>query len=122
MKKLLIIFFVACSALGSDTISVSNGVVQVALHNIQMRGTTNLVVTGTLNPDATGIYVMLQQGVYRRADGALWWDYYSGSEYQIYNTTYLAGYWKRISSSPTGTYSAVGGVTGTPVVVYGVYP
>jgi len=77
---------------------------------------TNLSVSGTLNPDFTGIYVVDVAGA-SWTNGAMLID--TGGGYWNLSSP-IGGFWVGPAEglSPTGTYIEAGDGTGTPVVTY----
>jgi hypothetical protein len=101
------------------TVAATGGSAPVS-YSIEAQSTTAgmLKVTGTLNPDATGIYV--ENGTYNgkpayeRADGAYWirWD---GKYYYNLINPLTGEYWNQFEGNLLGDYSAENS-TGTATV------
>ena len=79
------------------------------------------VVTGTLNPDATGTYVengtYLSRPAYEREDGA-YWIWWSTAAWIISPSKggFITNYWFDADATPAGTYAVRGTYTGTATV------
>jgi len=110
------------------TVAATGGSAPVS-YSIEAQSTTAgmLKVTGTLNPDATGIYV--ENGTYNgkpayeRADGAYWIWWYNGiTEFWTCSAakgSFGDSYWRLVidqSLHLLGEYSPVGTATGTATV------
>lgn len=81
-----------------------------------------LTLTGTLDPDATGLYIWT--GTYNlkpycalSTSWFLWWES-SGTRWVISTTLGVEGaaYWERANASPIGTYTPAGDASGNGVI------
>ena len=89
---------------------------------------TNLVVTGTLTPDATGVYGYMGQSIdnplpyYARTDNAFYVEPAGATKYYISHQypEPFAWEWEHTNANPAGLYAPGSGVTGTATVVFQV--